>query len=195
MPANPETVISEEEEGKEKSMLRGEKVYLKLIEEKDLEKRVEWINDPQIQNTLNYDIPTSLSKTRAWFQKILLDNSRREFSIFTVKDDEYIGFCGLFDIKIPVMKAELHCVIGNKAYQSGGYGTEAYSLLQDYGFEELGLNRIYGYQLEHNAAAHGVVEYLGWKREGLLRNDLFSHGKLKNRYIVAITREDWEKRK
>lgn len=50
-------------------MLRGEKVYLKLIEEKDLEKRVEWINDPQIQNTLNYDVPTSLSKTKAWFQK------------------------------------------------------------------------------------------------------------------------------
>ena len=36
-------------------MLKGKKVYLKLIEEADMEKRAEWINDPLIQNTLNYD--------------------------------------------------------------------------------------------------------------------------------------------
>lgn len=173
-------------------MLKGNKVYLKLIETEDIPKRVEWINDPIIQDTLNYDVPTSVGKTTAWFQKIQLDQTRREFSIFTIDDDEYIGFCGLFNIQIPVMKAELHCVIGNRSYQKGGYGTEAYKLLQDYGFEELGLNRIYGYQLEHNAAAHRVIEKLGWKREGLLRNDLFSHGKLKSRYIVSIIREDWE---
>lgn len=173
-------------------MLRGSKVYLKPIEECDLEKRVEWINDSEIQNTLNYDVPTSLAKTKAWFNKILLDSSRREFSIYTVDTNEYIGFCGLIKIEVPVMKAEMHCVIGNKEYQRGGYGTEAYSLIQDYGFEELGLNRIYGYQLTHNNAAHRVVEKLGWKREGLLRNDLYSHGKLKDRYIVSITREDWE---
>ena len=172
--------------------LRGKKVYLKHIEEADMEKRAEWINDPIIQDTLNYDVPTSVSKTKAWFHKILLDSSRREFSIFTVDDNEYIGFCGLFNIQIPVMKAELHCVVGNRDYWRGGYGTEAYSLLQDFGFEELGLNRIYGYQLGHNAAAHRVVEKLGWKREGLLRNDLFSHGKLKDRYLVSIIRQDWE---
>lgn len=174
-------------------MLKGKKVYLKLIEAEDMKNRVEWINDPIIQDTLNYDFPTSLSRTMAWFNKMQLDGTRREFSIFTVDGNKYIGFCGLFNIQIPVMKAELHCVIGNRDFQHGGYGTEAYSLLQDYGFEELGLNRIYGYQLEHNVAAHRVIEKLGWKREGLLRNDLFSHGSIKNRYIVSIIREDWEK--
>ena len=173
--------------------LVGEKVYLKLLEEKDLEKRAEWINDPVLEDTLNYDLPTSLSKTQAWFNKIVLDSSRREFSIFTKEDDRYIGFCGLINIEVPVMKAELHCVIGEKDYQHGGYGTEAYRLLQDYGFEELGLNRIYGYQLENNNAAHRVVEKLGWVREGLLRNEVFSHGKVKNCFVVSIIREDWEK--
>lgn len=174
-------------------MLVGKKVYLKIIEEEDIIKRTEWINDPEIQNTLNYDYPTSVSRTKAWFNKIVLDNSRREFSIFTIENNEYIGFCGLFDIKMPVMKAELHCVIGNKSYQHGGYGTETYKLLTDYGFQELGLNRIYGYQLLHNYAAHRVVEKLGWTREGLLRCDLYSHGIIKDRYIVSITRKDWEK--
>lgn len=172
--------------------LTGEKIYLKLFEKEDIPKRVEWINDSKIQDTLNYDVPTSISKTTAWFNKTLLDNSRREFSIFAKDANQYIGFCGLFNIKTPVMKAELHCVIGDKEYHSGGYGTDAYRVLTNYGFEELGLNRIYGYQLEHNVGAHKVIEKLGWQREGLLRQNTYSHGEIKDQYIVSIIRQDWE---
>lgn len=173
-------------------LLRGEKVFLRLIEEEDMPLRAAWINDADIQSTLNYDVPTSASKTRAWFHKAQMDPSRREFTIFTAADNRPIGFCGIFNIQVPVMKGELHCVIGEKRFQHGGYGTEAYRLLTNYGFQELGLNRIFGYQLTQNVAAHRCVEKLGWKREGLLRQDIFSHGALHDRYVVAITRDDWE---
>lgn len=173
-------------------LLKGEKVYLKMMEEEDIPNRVKWINDPEVQDTLNYDIPTSVAKTRKWFDKILLDPSRREFSIFTL-DGRHIGFCGLFNIKVPVMKAEFHAVIGEKEYWRGGYGTDVYRTLVDYGFRELGLNKIYGYQLLHNYGAHRVVEKLGWVREGLLRQETYSHGTLKDVYMVSIIREDWLK--
>ena len=142
-------------------LLKGEKIYLKLMEEEDIPNRVKWINDPIVQDTLNYDIPTSISKTKKWFDKILLDPTRREFSIFTL-DGKHIGFCGLFNIQIPAMKAELHTVIGDREYWRGGFGTDVYRVLVDYGFRELGLNKIYGYQLLHNYGAHRVVEKLGW---------------------------------
>lgn len=173
-------------------LLKGEKVYLKLMEEEDIPNRVKWINDSDVQNTLNYDIPTSVSKTKKWFDKILLDPTRREFSIFTL-DGQHIGFCGLFNMEIPAMKAELHAVIGKKEYWKGGYGTDVYRILVDYGFQELGLNKIYGYQLLHNYGAHRVVEKLGWVREGLLRQETYSHGVLKDVYVVSIIREDWLK--
>lgn len=172
-------------------LLKGKKVYLKLFEENDIPNRVKWINDPDIQYTLNYDIPTSVSKTKRWFDNMVMNPSRREFSVFTVDGDKHIGFCGLINIEIPVMKAELHCVIGEKDYWSGGYGTEVYKLLQNYGFMELGLNKIYGFQLLHNFGAHRVVEKLGWIREGLLRQDTYSHGTVKDVYIVSIIRKDW----
>lgn len=172
-------------------MLTGKKVYLKLLEKEGLKKRSEWINDPEIQKTLNYDYPTSLARTEKWFDKIAMDLTRRDFEIYTVDGDEYIGFCGLMNIQMPIMKAELYCVIGNKDYWRGGYGTEAYKVLTDYGFEELGLNKIYGYQLTHNQSAHKVIERLGWTRDGLLRQDLYSHGKIVDRYYVSILREDW----
>jgi RimJ/RimL family protein N-acetyltransferase len=176
-----------------RGLLRGERIHLRLIERDDLAQRVRWINDPEIQRTLNYDYPTSLARTEKWFDSIVIDLSRRDFSIFTINEDEYIGFCGLMNIDDLVKKAELYMVIGNKDYWGAGYGSEGYRVLVKYGFTELGLNRIYGYQLAHNQAAHHAVEKLGWKREGLLRQDIYSHGKIVDRYVVSILRENWDK--
>lgn len=172
-------------------MLVGNKVYLKLIEKEGLVKRVEWINDPEIQATLNYDYPTSLARTESWFNKVIFDLTRRDFEVYDKESNKYIGFAGLMDIKYPIMKAEFYTVIGDKSYWRGGYGTDVYRVLVDYGFKELGLNKIYGYQLLHNEGAHKVIERLGWKRDGLLREDLYSHGKIVDRYIVSILRKDW----
>jgi RimJ/RimL family protein N-acetyltransferase len=171
--------------------LIGEKVYLKPMEEADITNRVRWINDPDIQDTLNYVTPVSLARTKKWFNKMIDDFTRYEFSIYSVETDEQIGFCGLFNIEKPEMKAESHAVIGEKKYWKGGFGTETLKILMEYGFKELGLNRIYGYQRIHNNSSHRMVEKLGWKREGLLRQNKFSHGKLHDVYIVSILREDY----
>jgi RimJ/RimL family protein N-acetyltransferase len=153
---------------------------------------VGFINDSEIQHTLNYDYPTSLDKTKAWFRKNILDSSRTDFSIYCKKTNKMIGFCGLMNIQKPVMKAEMHIVIGDKDYWGGGYGGEAYRLLCNYGFIELGLNRIYGYQLGHNEKAHKAIKKIGWQFEGFLRDDLYSHGEVKGRHIVSILKEDWK---
>ncbi len=175
-------------------MLSGEKVYLKLVEFDDIPNRVKWINDPEVQNTLVYDIPTSLSKTTEWYKKTIMDNTRREFSIFT-KDGENIGFCGLINYDIKAKKAEFHFLIGNKSYWNGGYGTETCKLLMEYGFEELGLNKIYAYYLLHNKGSCRVFEKLGWIKEGLFKEEIYGHGKLWDVYYVAIFRKEWLKNK
>lgn len=177
------------------NILIGQKVELRLIEKEDMVKRAKWINDPKIQSTLNYDFPTSVSKTMAWFQNNLLNDSRREFSIFDKSNGKYIGFCGLFDIDYKAKKAEHHCVIGDIDYHSKGFGKDAYKVIVNYGFKELGLNRIYAYQRINNIPAHKLVEKLGWKREGLLRSDLYSHGEIRDRYIISILKSEWKKNK
>ncbi len=175
-----------------RKILYGNKVYFKLIEFEDLNKRVEWINDPDVQASLHYDYPTSLARTKKWLDKVALDNTRVELSIFSVESQECIGFCGLININRAAGKAELHIFIGNKNLWGGGYGTEAYKLLANYGFIELGLNRIYLYQNTDNDAALHIVQKIGWVKEGTLRKDLFAHGKIYDRHVVSILRDEWQ---
>jgi len=173
-------------------ILKGKNLHLRLIEAEDVPKRVEWINDPAIQATLHYDYPTSIARGTKWFDKVVFDNSRVDFSIITNDSNDYIGFCGLINIDRNVMKAELYNVIGDKKFQGKKLGTEAEIIAINYGFIELGLNRIYGYQDVDNRAALRVVTNIGWILEGTLRQDLWAHGKLYDRNVVSILRTDWE---
>lgn len=173
------------------NLLSGDKVSLRPVERRDLPERVAWINDEEIHENLDFDVPVSLAMTEKWFDRILLDESRRDFSIFS-KDEQYIGFAGLTQIDPIAKKAAMYTAIGQLEFRRGGFGTETYRLLTNYGFVELGLERLYGYQLLHTEGSQRIVDKLGWTREGLLRKDLWAHGKLNDRYVVSILRAEWE---
>lgn len=173
----------------DRAILEGSRVVLVPIERKHLEKRVEFINDPAVQATLNFDYPTSLAKTEAWFSKNVLAPNRVDFALES-KNGDVIGFGGFVGIDRVVKKAELYIFIG-KDFWLGGYGRETYKLITNYGFIELGLNRVYGYQLGHNQKANNSVKKIGWTVEGFLKDDIFSHGEVKGRSVVAILRDEW----
>jgi RimJ/RimL family protein N-acetyltransferase len=175
-----------------RKLLSGNKIYFRLVEKEDLINRVEWINDLSVQETLHFDYPTSFARTQKWFDTIVMDKTRVDFSIFLLESKEYIGFCGLLNIDQMVKKAELYMTIGKRTYWGSGFGTEAYKLLTNYGFLELGLNRIYGCQNIDNHVAFHIKEKIGWKKEGTLRSDIYAHGKVYDRNVMAILREEWE---
>lgn len=179
-----------------RSFLSSDRLKLVALEKEHLPKRVEFINDPSVQATLNFDYPTSLSKTEAWLAKNALSSNRVDFTILSTTDgvESIIGFGGYVSFDRVVRKAELYIFIG-KEYWSSGFGKEAYKLITNYGFLELGLNRVYGYQLDYNIKALNSVKSIGWSEEGLLREDVFSHGKLKNRLVVSILRKEWMENK
>ncbi|WP_420177132.1 GNAT family N-acetyltransferase [Kerstersia gyiorum] len=174
----------------QRQILQGSRIQLIPLEKRHLIKRVEYINDPAVQETLNFDYPTSLAKTEAWFSKNVLAPNRVDFAIEDT-DGNIIGFAGYINLDRVTRKAELYIFIG-RDFWSGGYGREAYKLLTNYGFIELGLNRVYGYQLDHNIKANNSVKKIGWSIEGFLKEDIYSHGKIKGRSVVAILRSEWE---
>ncbi len=80
----------------------------------------------------------------------------------------------------------------DEADRGRGVGTEATSMLTRYAFAELGARRVEAGTHVGNAPMIGVLERLGFVREGVLRRFFPSRDGGMDCAIYAMTTEDWE---
>lgn len=172
-------------------MLKGERVYLRLMEEKDVPYKVKWINDAEIRHTLNFDYPLSEVSTRRWLHNVVGDSTRRDFIVCLIENDEPIGYGGFIGIDYKNSKAESYMGVGVKKLQGKGIGLEIRKILLDYAFNELSLNKVYAYVWEENTAMIKLNKNVGFQIEGLLREDVLSHGERRNRYLMSILQREY----
>lgn len=167
------------------------KISIRKFERADIPKKVEWINNPENNQFLHYDIPLSVPRTERWFDSHV-DDSNRYDAVMEV-DGVPVGTIGLLNIDRRNDKAEYYIAMGETAYKGKGVAKKASSLILRYGFERLGLNRIYLYTEAENLTAQKLFESVGFIREGLIRQDVFSHGKYVDCVTYGYLKEDWEK--
>lgn len=117
----------------------------------------------------------SYAEEERWFR----DYQRRsDEQIFAIEvSGHHIGNLGLHRVDRIHRKADLGVVIGEAAYWSRGYGTDAIRLALRYGFDHLALNKISLDVLEHNVRAIRSYEKCGFQREGLRREDVYKDGR------------------
>lgn len=173
-------------------MIGNERIYLRLMEEKDIPYKVRWINNPDFRSTLNFEYPISEIGTRKWLNSVSGNSNRRDFFVCNKENDEPIGFGGLLNIDYKNSKAESYMGIGNLNYQGKGCGYDIRTLILGYAFNELNLNKVYAYVWEKNTPMINLNKKVGFEIEGLLRDDILSHGKLRNRYIMGITKNEYQ---
>jgi len=176
-------------------MLIGEQVYIRLMEYQDVPYKVQWINNPEVRYTLNFEYPISEIGTRKWLHSVSGNASRRDFIVCNKKNDEPIGYCGLLGIDYKVGKAESYMGIGDVKSHGKGIGLEIRKILLDYAFQELNLNKVYAYVWKENTPMVKLNEKVGFQIEGLLRQDIVSHGKKRDRYIMGILKEEYTQNK
>ena len=75
-----------------------------------------------------------------------------------------------------------------------GYMTEATRALVDFGFGRLALHRIWAACDVDNHASARVLEKLGMRREGHLRQSRRRQGEWRDSYLYAILEPDWRDR-
>ncbi|MBE6834733.1 MAG: GNAT family N-acetyltransferase [Ruminococcaceae bacterium] len=175
-------------------MLKGNTVYLRLLSQADLKDRVDWINDEENIQTLLFDWPTSFDKTLKWFNNVVFDNSKLNFSIVDKETDELIGMTGLLNIDRVNHHAQLYITIGNKKYRGKRLPDEVIPLVLEYGFTELELKKIYLYTLPNNERGRHVYERNGFKLDGVLRQQVYCRGKQQDLYVHSILKNEFEER-
>lgn len=166
-------------------------VTIRKFQRTDIPKKVEWINNPENNQFLHYDLPLTVEKTEKWFASHESDNNRYDAVIEA--DGIPVGTIGLLSIDRKNSKAEYYIAMGETDYKGKGIAKEASRLILAYGFEKLGLNRIYLFTETENIKAQRLFEKVGFIREGILKQDVFSHGQFVDRIAYGYLREDWSK--
>jgi ribosomal-protein-alanine N-acetyltransferase len=142
--------------------------------------------------TVSIPHPYDLDHALAW-----IGHQRREavrgratnFAIRLLPDSPLIGCAGLRDIDPEHLQAELGFWIGLE-WWGKGYAREAAAEVVRFGFEDLGLNRIYAHHMARNPAAGRVLLHIGMQREGLLRERVRKWGVYEDVVLYAILRAD-----
>ena len=175
--------------------LVGDRIYLspKGVSEEEIEKFTEWMNDFQVTDYIGR---TSKIKTYS-SEKEYLENAekntdKRTFNIVNLEDDKLIGTLGLEKINWIERSAVLGIFIGDKDFRSNGYGTEAITLLLEYGFKYLNLHSIRLDLLSFNERAHKCYLKCGFKDTGASREEIFLNGKYYDKLHMDILESEFE---
>ena len=165
------------------------RVYLRAFELEDYKLINKWRNDNEInENFASNKLFISSERDRKWIEeRIFNDKKDISLAVCLKENNELIGYTSIKDIDHWNKCAEWSgIIIGDKINRGKGYSSEIQHMVLTYLFNELGLHRVYAYQLEDNQASIAMVKKSGFKVEGILRQCLFKDNKYQNLLIISI---------
>jgi RimJ/RimL family protein N-acetyltransferase len=112
------------------------------------------------------------------------------FAIYHIGDAKTIGEVGINVLPQAQSKGEIGWSL-HPHYQGYGYATEAAQVLLTYGFAHHKLHRITSICDTRNTASFRLMERLGMRREGHLRQSQFMKGAWQDEYIYALLLDEW----
>ncbi|HTR55143.1 MAG TPA: GNAT family protein [Kofleriaceae bacterium] len=166
-------------------------VRLRALSTNDLETLRAFVNDEEVLRLSNVYKPISDAQQESWWRAVNSDPHAVWFGIEIVSDHRLIGTCCLVDIELISRQAELRIRIGSPATWGRSLGSEACSALVEYGFHQLGLNRIWLRVAANHDRAIRLYEKLGFKAEGRLRDAMYLQGAHVDVVLMALLRAEW----
>ena len=177
--------------------LQGKLVILKVLTEADVHNSnwYGWFNDEATTLSMQkHRFPNTKEDQLEFFRKEIAGNDKKlQLGICTIDGGPIFGVVSLNNIDYISRKAEISMIIGESKYRKIKYMTETLELILSQAFNSLNLRRIYGGTIM-NELAELLCRALGFKREGLLRQDVFINGKYHDVYLIGILKEEFEQR-
>jgi RimJ/RimL family protein N-acetyltransferase len=166
-------------------MIKGEKIRLRILERKDLEKTIKWFNDFEIVQPLDRLPFLTIEQEEEWYNNIMRTKNALILAIDT-NEGVHIGNIALNLIDYRNGHAVISIAIGEKKYWSKGFGTDAIKTLINFAFHEMRLHKIYTHIIDSNKQSLKLFKKCGFEREGILRDWYFSKDKYHDRIIMSI---------
>ncbi len=165
--------------------LCGEQIKIRrFVPAQDMSLLRRWLSDKHGRYFL-----LSCSTARTMDLNELINNPSNIVAIVTDMDETAIGAVAFLNYDRIQKKTELRKLIGEASMRGKGLAKEATRLWIQYGLVTLGLEKIYLNTLDTNIRNIKLNEDLGFKVEGILRNDVFFDNKRHDVLRMALLYE------
>lgn len=167
-------------------MYEGNLVRLRAFESGDLDANHAFMNDYTTLRGMISGIPfpASMADEQQWLsQQSSYTRGEYQFAIERLEGD-LVGRCGVIRLDWKNRVAELAIMVG-APYRGHGYGKEAMKLLCSFCFREMNLHRLKVSVFAFNEPAIRCYEANGFRREGLLRDEVFRDGAYRDVVVMG----------
>ena len=168
--------------------IKGSKINLRSKKIEDAEQDYEWRTDPEL-SALDATVPINISLREyishfkdelkypvPWSVKYAIED----------KNGYLIGNIMYYDIDPIDKEAEIGIIIGDKAFLSEGYGTDALHTLASHVFNTTNIILLYLHTLTTNERAKKAFKKVGFKEVGPVRKEGMNFIKM------DLLKADWE---
>lgn len=169
-----------------REILLTDRLILRPLEEADILGVHRWAHDQANVRYMSWG-PNDLEQTSQFVESA---KPGKDFAVVLKETYQLIGSCGIYPDS---SQAELGWIL-HKEYWQQGYGTELGQALIRYGFEDLGLHRIYAPCAAANIGSYRLMERLGMRREACHKKafpDRIEGGWL-DQLVYALLKEEYD---
>ncbi len=176
----------------EQPSFRTPRLQLRPLVVSDAPRVEELVSDPEVAlTTANIPHPYPPGAAVTWIERHRPGPDHGGEIVWAITHAQ-LGLVGAMGLRVDPhqFRGELGYWIG-KPYWGQGFATEAGAALLKYGFQTLGLNRIFAHHMRRNPASGRVMQKLRMRYEGSLRQHFRRNDRFEDLECYGILKEEY----
>jgi RimJ/RimL family protein N-acetyltransferase len=173
--------------------LQTPRLILRSLEASDVADVFAVFSDPMVMRYWDGAVMATLHDSMAYIDQIHHGFRRRELFQWGIADattNAIIGTCTLTHCSTSHQRSEIGFAIRQERWGQG-LGSEAVAAIVAFAFDTLGLHRIEADVDPRNERSLRLLERLGFRREGLMRERYYINGERQDAVVMGLLHAEW----
>lgn len=174
------------------AFLNGRNIILRPLEDGDYgDEYLRWLNDPDVNAySQRRPFPCYRGAMSSYQQGLEATKSGYVLAIVERATGEHVGNVSLVNLQPVHRCGEIAILVGAGHARGRGIGREAVYLVCKHAFDFHNLHKVFAGTF--NPAFVKCVEGLGWKKEGVFRERIWSNGRYHDQTWLGILRSEFQ---